>query len=89
MQQAETGHHRFHDADADRDAGELLKVLAADGRTRTERLLDIMVRTGPYGDGFGADLDGLRRRTRVTMGRCQGFYCTGTVTALLEQAGPR
>lgn len=36
-----------------------------------------------------ADLDGLRRRTRVTMGRCQGFYCTGTVTALLEQAGPR
>jgi glycerol-3-phosphate dehydrogenase len=29
------------------------------------------------------DLDGLRRRTRVLMGRCQGFYCGGEVRALL------
>ena len=29
------------------------------------------------------DLDGLRRRTRATMGRCQGFYCGAEVTALL------
>jgi glycerol-3-phosphate dehydrogenase len=27
------------------------------------------------------DLDGLRRRTRVLMGRCQGFSCTATVIA--------
>jgi len=26
------------------------------------------------------DLDGLRRRTRVLMGRCQGFYCSAEVT---------
>jgi glycerol-3-phosphate dehydrogenase len=26
-----------------------------------------------------ADLDGLRRRTRALMGRCQGFYCTAEV----------
>jgi glycerol-3-phosphate dehydrogenase len=26
------------------------------------------------------DLDGLRRRTRVLMGRCQGFYCGARVT---------
>jgi glycerol-3-phosphate dehydrogenase len=30
------------------------------------------------------DMDGLRRRTRVLMGRCQGFYCGARVRALLE-----
>jgi glycerol-3-phosphate dehydrogenase len=30
-----------------------------------------------------ADLDGLRRRTRVLMGRCQGFYCGVRVRELL------
>ncbi len=30
------------------------------------------------------DLDGLRRRTRVLMGRCQGFYCGARVAALLR-----
>jgi glycerol-3-phosphate dehydrogenase len=33
-----------------------------------------------------ADLDGLRRRTRVLMGRCQGFYCGARVSALLREA---
>jgi glycerol-3-phosphate dehydrogenase len=32
------------------------------------------------------DLDGLRRRTRVLMGRCQGFYCGARVRALLRAA---
>jgi glycerol-3-phosphate dehydrogenase len=37
-----------------------------------------------------ADLDGLRRRTRVLMGRCQGFFCGAHVPALLgEEAGQR
>ena len=31
-----------------------------------------------------ADLDGLRRRTRVMNGRCQGFYCGAHTQALLE-----
>jgi len=30
-----------------------------------------------------ADLDGLRRRTRALNGRCQGFYCAATVSALM------
>jgi glycerol-3-phosphate dehydrogenase len=30
-----------------------------------------------------ADLDGLRRRTRVLMGRCQGFFCGAEVRELL------
>ena len=37
-----------------------------------------------------ADLDGLRRRTRATNGRCQGFYCGAEVASLLaDPAGAR
>jgi glycerol-3-phosphate dehydrogenase len=32
------------------------------------------------------DLDGLRRRTRAGMGRCQGFYCGAEVAALMRAA---
>jgi glycerol-3-phosphate dehydrogenase len=32
------------------------------------------------------DLDGLRRRTRVLMGRCQGFFCGAEVQGLLAEA---
>ena len=31
-----------------------------------------------------ADLDGLRRRTRALMGRCQGFYCAAQLPAMME-----
>lgn len=34
-----------------------------------------------------ADLDGLRRRTRVMNGRCQGFYCGAHTKALLDARG--
>ncbi|MGH1477125.1 MAG: NAD(P)/FAD-dependent oxidoreductase [Geminicoccales bacterium] len=36
---------------------------------------------GPMG---AASLDGLKRRTRVTMGRCQGFYCQGPLSKIVE-----
>ena len=32
------------------------------------------------------DLDGLRRRTRALMGRCQGFFCGAQVAAMLGNA---
>ncbi|MEE9447332.1 MAG: FAD-dependent oxidoreductase [Arenicellales bacterium] len=32
-----------------------------------------------------ASLNGLKRRTRVTMGRCQGFYCQAKANSLLNQ----
>jgi glycerol-3-phosphate dehydrogenase len=32
------------------------------------------------------DIDGLRRRTRVLMGRCQGFFCGAEVRALVAEA---
>ena len=40
-----------------RDVDELLEMVG--DRTGPERLLDIMVRTGPYGDGFGSEPAGL------------------------------
>jgi anaerobic selenocysteine-containing dehydrogenase len=40
-----------------RDVDEILAALAP--RTGPERLLDLLLRTGPYGDGFGADPEGL------------------------------
>ncbi|MFM8237228.1 MAG: molybdopterin-dependent oxidoreductase [Actinomycetota bacterium] len=40
-----------------RDPEEILAALAP--RRGPERILDLMLRTGPYGDGFGADPDGL------------------------------
>jgi glycerol-3-phosphate dehydrogenase len=35
--------------------------------------------TGPLP---ATDLGGLKRRTRVTMGRCQGFYCSARLAEL-------
>jgi glycerol-3-phosphate dehydrogenase len=32
------------------------------------------------------DMAGLKRRTRATMGRCQGFYCSAQVQACLREA---
>jgi glycerol-3-phosphate dehydrogenase len=48
------------------------------------------VTAGELRDAFAspvppADADGLRRRTRVMNGRCQGFYCGAQVSALIEQ----
>jgi glycerol-3-phosphate dehydrogenase len=35
------------------------------------------------------DLDGLRRRTRALMGRCQGFFCGAHVAGLLAELSGR
>jgi anaerobic selenocysteine-containing dehydrogenase len=42
---------------AGRDVDEIVAALG--GAPGPERMLDFLVRTGPYGDGFGADPDGL------------------------------
>ena len=47
------------------------------------------VTQGEIRDAFASpippvDLDGLRRRTRAQMGRCQGFYCGAHIEQLLE-----
>jgi glycerol-3-phosphate dehydrogenase len=51
--------------------------------TRGE-ILDALTGTIP-----AADIDGLRRRTRVLMGRCQGFFCGANVAGLLDGEGRR
>ncbi|MGO4443651.1 NAD(P)/FAD-dependent oxidoreductase [Mycobacterium sp. 2YAF39] len=50
------------------------------------------VTAGEIRDAFASpvppvDLDGLRRRTRVMNGRCQGFYCGAHTRALLDARG--
>ncbi|MET0662129.1 MAG: molybdopterin-dependent oxidoreductase, partial [Ilumatobacteraceae bacterium] len=47
-----------HSNIAGRNPDELLAELDASGRRGPERLLDAMLRTGPFGDGFGSDPDG-------------------------------
>jgi len=42
---------------AGRDVDEIIDALS--GRAPVDQLLDVLIRTGPYGDGFGADPDGL------------------------------
>ncbi|MFN8022943.1 MAG: molybdopterin-dependent oxidoreductase [Acidimicrobiales bacterium] len=37
-----------------RDAGEIVALLSRDGRRGPDRMLDLMLQTGPYGAGFGA-----------------------------------
>jgi glycerol-3-phosphate dehydrogenase len=49
-------------------------------RVTLEEIRDAMRSTIP-----AVDVDGLRRRTRVLMGRCQGFYCGARVAALLRE----
>jgi glycerol-3-phosphate dehydrogenase len=55
-----------------------------------ERVTRGEIRDALAGPVPAADLDGLRRRTRATNGRCQGFYCGAAVASLLgDGAGTR
>jgi anaerobic selenocysteine-containing dehydrogenase len=47
-----------HSPVAGRDPDELLAELAEGGRRGPARVIDFMLRTGPFGDGFGVDPDG-------------------------------
>jgi len=49
-------------------------------RVTEEEIHDALQATVP-----ARDLDGLRRRTRVLMGRCQGFFCGAEVRELLAK----
>lgn len=42
-----------------RNVDELRAMLDESGRTGPDRMLDFMLRTGPFGDGFGVDPDGV------------------------------
>ena len=49
-----------------------------------ERVSRAEIRDAAAGDIPPLDLDGLRRRTRVLMGRCQGFYCAERIARELS-----
>jgi glycerol-3-phosphate dehydrogenase len=53
-----------------------------------ERVTSGEIRDALDGPLPAVDLDGLRRRTRAHMGRCQGFFCGAELAARLD-AGPR
>ena len=46
-----------------RDAEEIFDLLSADGRSGPARQIDLMLQTGPYGAGFGANPGGLSLQT--------------------------
>ncbi|MFN8189135.1 MAG: NAD(P)/FAD-dependent oxidoreductase [Nocardioidaceae bacterium] len=64
---------------ADPDYG---RVVCFCERVTAGELRDALASTIPP-----ADLDGLRRRTRVMNGRCQGFFCGANTRVLLEARG--
>jgi glycerol-3-phosphate dehydrogenase len=49
-----------------------------------ERVTRREIKTALEGKIPAASLDGLKRRTRVTMGRCQGYYCSAQLSAVTE-----
>ena len=52
-----------------------------------ERVTRGEIRDALAGPVPATDLDGIRRRTRALAGRCQGFHCGATVTAMLDEGG--
>ncbi|MET0972475.1 MAG: (2Fe-2S)-binding protein, partial [Thermoleophilaceae bacterium] len=49
-----------------------------------ERVTHGEIRDALHGPLPATDLDGLRRRTRAHMGRCQGFFCGAELAELLS-----
>jgi glycerol-3-phosphate dehydrogenase len=66
--------------------GELIEADGDYGRIVCfcERVTRGEIRDALDGPLAAADLDGLRRRTRAHMGRCQGFFCGAELAELLE-----
>jgi len=66
--------------DADRIAAdpEYGRIVCHCERVTRGEIRDALASTVPP-----ADIDGLRRRTRVLNGRCQGFYCAAAVCGLM------
>ena len=78
--------HAFRDADPDkkndiiRQHPEYARVICR-CETVTEGEILHAIRTEPR----PTDVDGVKRRTRATMGRCQGGFCTPHIVELLAR----
>jgi glycerol-3-phosphate dehydrogenase len=73
----ERAHQRAELIERDPDHGRI--VCFCERVTRAE-IRDALDSTVP-----AVDLDGLRRRTRAHMGRCQGFFCGAELAAALDR----
>ncbi len=71
---------RFRDHEAIASRPEYGEIVCFCERVTRGEVLDALV--GPLPARCA---DGLRRRTRAGLGRCQGFYCSATLSALLEE----
>ena len=74
-ERGERPHQRSELIDRDDDYGRVVCFCERVTRGELRDALD-----GPLP---AVDLDGLRRRTRAHMGRCQGFFCGAELTALV------
>ena len=69
----------YADADAIAADADYGRVVCFCERVTRGEVRDALASTIPP-----SDVDGLRRRTRALMGRCQGFFCGAEVTRLLD-----
>jgi glycerol-3-phosphate dehydrogenase len=78
----EVGMRPYQDADRIAADSEYGRIVCFCERVTAGEIRDAFQSTIPP-----ADLDGLRRRTRVMNGRCQGFYCGAHTRSLLDARG--
>ena len=69
-------HQRDDLIEADAEYG---RIVCFCERATSGEIRDALAATVP-----AVDLDGLRRRTRAHMGRCQGFFCGAELAARLD-----
>jgi glycerol-3-phosphate dehydrogenase len=75
-ERSERAYQRGELIESDRDYGRIVCFCERVTRGEIRDALDAPVPA--------VDLDGLRRRTRAHMGRCQGFFCGAEIAELLE-----
>jgi glycerol-3-phosphate dehydrogenase len=75
----EAGLRPYQDAERIAADPEYGRIVCYCERVTSGEIRDALASTLPP-----ADLDGLRRRTRATNGRCQDFYCGAEVARLLR-----
>ena len=78
----EAGMRPYQDADRIADDPEYGRIVCFCERVTAGEIRDAFQSPIPP-----TDLDGLRRRTRVMNGRCQGFYCGAHTKELLAEGG--
>jgi glycerol-3-phosphate dehydrogenase len=80
----EAGRRPYERAELIRRDGDYGRIVCHCERVTAGEIRDALAAPVP-----AVDLDGVRRRTRAHMGRCQGFFCGAQLEALLAERGTR